>query len=273
MKSPKFHWFFLERKIKMKINKLFFGGVLIFLILINSIYSQNVQLEEKCVSPCIKVISYDNKNLGSAVIVKSFLMKDEKYSNIALSCNHVTSGKNIVVEVCGQKCKRYFATAIFEHEKNDLSVIQFVSDDKQKTAEIDLNSKLFIGDDLISVGFGLSQTPKVGWGKITTNSQTEDSFKGNYFTNIPLVMGDSGGPIYKNNKLIALSQAIRVLNWKDNLLPVPSVSVIVPLFKIVELNKQQDNKLDFVLNQEKSPPMYPHLILQMQDFDGITIKK
>lgn len=256
----------------MKKIKIFFTCILVFLILINSIYSQNFQLEEKCISPCVKVISYSSKSLGSGVIVKSHLMKDKKYSNIALSCYHVTNGKNILVEVCNEKCNKYYATAIFENEKHDFSIIQFFSNEKQKTAEIDLNSKLFIGDDLVSVGFGLSETPKVGWGKVTTNSQAEESFKGNYFTNIPLVMGDSGGPIYRNNKLVALSQAIRVLKWQNNFVPVPSVSVVLPLMKITEINKEQNNKLDFILNPNASPPMFPHLILQMQEFDGIYLK-
>ena len=256
----------------MKIYKAFFTFILGFLILINSIYSQNIQLEEKCISPCVKVISYGSKSLGSGVIVKSFLMKDNKYSNIVLSCNHVTNGKNILIELCNEKCSKYYATAIFENEKYDFSVIQFYSEEKQKIAELDIISKLFIGDDLVSVGFGLSEIPKVGWGKVTTNSQKEESFKGNYFTNIPLVMGDSGGPIYKNNKLVALSQAIRVLKWQNSIVPVPSVSVILPLMKIKEIIKEQNTNLDFILDDKSSPPMFPHLILQMQEFDSIYLK-
>lgn len=256
----------------MKIIKSFFTFFLGFLILINNSYSQNIQLEEKCISPCVKVISNGNKSLGSGVIVKSYLMKDNKYSNIILSCCHVTNGKNILIELCNEKCSKYYATAIFENEKYDFSIIQFYSEEKQKIAELDITSKLFIGDDLVSVGFGLSEKPKVGWGKVTTNSQTEESFKGNYFTNIPLVMGDSGGPIYKNNKLVALSQAIRVLKWQNSIVPVPVVSVIIPLIKIKDINKEQKNKLDFILDEKVSPPMFPHLILQMQEFDGIYLK-
>jgi cytochrome c-type biogenesis protein CcsB len=59
-------------------------------------------------------------------------MKDNKYSNIILSCHHVTNGKNILIELCNEKFSKYYATAIFENEKYDFSVIQFYSEEKQK---------------------------------------------------------------------------------------------------------------------------------------------
>jgi len=39
-----------------------------------------------------------------------------------------------------------------------------------------------------------------------------------------------------------------------------------------EINTEQKNKHDFILDEKASPPMFPHLILQMQEFDGIYLK-
>lgn len=224
--------------------------------------------------PSVKLLSYAKKSIGSGVIVKSHLMKDDGYSNIAISCCHVTKDNKLIIEVpdFNNKVKHYYGTAIYENSKYDISIIQFRTDKKLNVAELDLINEIDIDDDVISVGYGLSPLPKLGYGKVITKKHIDKSFKDTYFTNIPMVMGDSGGPVFKDNKLVAISQAIRVIEWKENLLPFPNISVILPVQVLLSLNSEESGKLDFVLKPESIPPMYPHLFLQMQEFDKILIK-
>jgi len=245
-----------------------------FLFAFNVCFARNINLENKCLLPSVRLLSYANKSIGSGVIVKSQLMKDEGYSNIVISCWHVTKDNKLIVEVpdLNNKIKHYYGTAIYENSKYDISVIQFRTDKKLNTAELDLINEIDIDDDVISVGYGLSPLPKLGYGKVITKKHIDKSFKDTFFTNIPMVMGDSGGPVFKDNKLVAISQAIRVIEWKEGLLPFPNISVVMPIQRLLNLNKDESGKLDFVLKPECTPPMFPHLFLQMQEFDKILIK-
>lgn len=251
-----------------------FVFLILFLSFLNFSFARNVDLENKCLLPSVKLLSYAKKSLGSGVIVKSCLMKDNGFSNIVITCYHVTKENKIIIEIpsLDNKNEYFYSTTIYENPQYDISIIQFRTEKKLNIAEINLKDDIHIADDLISVGYGLSALPKLGYGKVITQKQNDKSFKDTYFTNIPMVMGDSGGPVYKDNKLIAISQAIRVLEWKDSLLPFPNISVIIPIKKILQINKEESNKLKFVFDDDFSPPMYPHLFLQMQEFDKILIK-
>lgn len=258
--------------IKKILTRLVF--LFLFLFFLNFSFARNVNLENKCILPTVKLLSYAKKSIGSGVIVKSYLMKDNAYSNVVITCHHVTKENKIIIETPSleNKIEYFYATTIYENAKYDISIIQFRTEKKLIMAEIDFKNDIHIDDDLISVGYGLSALPKLGYGKVITQKQNDKSFKDTYFTNIPMVMGDSGGPVYKNNKLIAISQAIRVLEWKEDVLPYPNISVIIPIKKILEINKEESDKLKFVFDENFSPPMYPHLFLQMQEFDKILIK-
>jgi len=258
------------------IKKIVSNFVLFFLLLsiINFSFANNVNLEKKCLMPCVKLLSSSKKSIGSGVIVKSFLMKNERYSNVVVSCYHVTNNQKIIIEVPSLENKNeyFYGTAIYENQEYDISIVIFSSEKEQIKADLDLENDIVIGDDILGVGYGLSSLPKLGFGKIITQKQKEKSFKDSYFTNIPMVMGDSGGPVYKNNKLIALSQAIRVVEWQEKVLPFPNISVVIPIKKLIELNKIEKGKLDFVIKKDSQPPMFPHLFLEMQEFDNILIK-
>jgi len=251
-----------------------FGFMYLFLFVLNFLHAINIDLQNKCLLPSVKLLSYAKKSIGSGVIIKSYLMKDKSYSNIVISCNHVTKNNKIIIELTNinNKVECYYSTVIYENQINDISIIQFRTDEKQAVAEIDFKNDIFIADDIISVGYGLSNLPKLGYGKIITQKQNDKLFKGTFFTNIPMVMGDSGGPIYKDNKLIAISQAIRVIEWNETILPFPNISVIIPINKLIEINKEESGKLRFIIEEKSSPPMFPHLFLQMQEFDKILIK-
>ena len=182
-----------------------------FFFLINYTFARNINLETKCLLPSVKLLSYAKKSIGSGVIIKSFLMKDGGFSNIVISCNHVTKNNKLVVETpdLNNNVEYYFGTTIYENPSYDLAIIQFRTNKKLNCAEIDFDNEINIDDDILSVGYGLSPLPKLGYGKVITQKHVDDNFKDTYFTNIPMVMGDSGGPVFKKNKLVAISQAIR----------------------------------------------------------------
>ena len=81
---------------KILINFVF---LYLFLFVLNFLYAINIDLQNKCLLPSVKLLSYAKKSIGSGVIIKSYLMKDKSYSNIVISCNHVTKNNKIIIEL------------------------------------------------------------------------------------------------------------------------------------------------------------------------------
>lgn len=95
------------------------------------------------------------------------------------------------------------------------------------------DAKLYIGNDVIKVGCGLSEPFRIDYGKITSiDKSIGNTIKGSYRISAMTIMGDSGGPVYHENKLVGLSQAIRYAPASSPIpinIPVCQIAYVIPI--------------------------------------------
>ncbi len=225
-------------------------------------------LHNKCIYPTVMI---QGTKTGTGVIIKSVkLSKRDKcnYINYVFTCAHVlvktpariveskeekpkiVPAKYEYVIRVGvyedwsliKKIKTYPCEVIHVGITKDIALVSFVTDKKMPVADIDLNPKLYIGNEICRVGCGLGEPFRVDFGKVTSLSKSADRpiarTRNLYRTSIMTMPGDSGGPVYHQNKLIGLAQLIRSMSipsgpFRTNM-PVFHVSYVIPIKRFMD---------------------------------------
>ena len=232
-------------------------------------------LHKKCLYPTVRVHQVGVPAGGSGVIIRSEKIGEE-YHNVAITCAHVTEdcSKGVevdlfiyenwskIAEVVTYKCKIYHA-----HEDKDLSILLFTSDRQLPVADLGMDEKLYIGNDIIKIGCGLGDEPRLDFGKITSVFAKNDFAKGMklYRTNAMTIYGDSGGPVFHNNRVIGFAQAIRIMRG----LPIFHMAFIIPADRIKLLDTEANHTLGFIYNSDKKLPVLPFSILKLEGYEII----
>jgi len=248
-------------------------------------------LHTKCLYPTVLiedvVISADgtrNKRLGSGsgVIFKSQKVEDE-WHNLVLTCDHVVdleSTRNsiktrfgvdpklgIVVKVAKYKdwsrfikYEPYNAYVYSQYPEGDMALLLFKSKRKMPVAELALNQKLYIGNEILKVGCGLGDLPRVDYGRITSVNPICD-LKGCIRMSAHTIYGDSGGPVFYKGKVVGLAASLRLMDY----MPVFNMSFFQPTStRIPAWDKQEKNGLKFIW-QESQLPVIPFIELQLDE--------
>lgn len=128
--------------------------------------------------------------------------------------------------------KEYPCEVLFTDREKDTALIRFKSQSKMPVAEIDKKPALFIGNDVLKVGCGLGEPFRIDYGKITSvKNSIGNMIKGTYRISAPTIMGDSGGPVFHENKVIGVSQALR--NASFGTIPETPLKTNVPITHMV----------------------------------------
>ena len=203
------------------------------------------ELHEKCLYPT--VLLWSDTNIGTGVIVKSEKVGD-KYHNIVFTAAHV------VISAQGKATSPYtvylpkyknwsendgyfeFPTVIHRIDAaTDTAVLSFESRFPRKYAEIDWKPQLFIGNSVVRFGAGMGKEIRLDTGQISSvNYNPEPSSpQAIYRTNIFTMPGDSGGPLYHENKLVGICHGIRSRIWNVNNtkidVPIYNYSLYIPI--------------------------------------------
>lgn len=204
---------------------------------------------EKCLYPTVMVMNQTPKGVGTGVIVKS-VKKDDHFENFVLTCAHVlvpmpmeepeeqapppppnqAASATLAYPIAIRRdkyevkvrigvyenwstlvgSKDYDCKVLYTDKNKDIAIVVFDTENQNQIAEVDKDPKLYIGNDVVKVGCGLSEPFRIDHGKITSVSKSiGNMIKDTYRVSAPTVMGDSGGPVYHENKLVGLSQAVR----------------------------------------------------------------
>jgi S1-C subfamily serine protease len=210
----------------------------------------NKVLHEKCIYPSVMVLNENIKGNGSGVIVKSHKV-DDGYENYVITCAHVLSGDGkeqnfkMVVRIGIYEnwstlvgSKEYHCEVAAINKIKDIAILKFKTENSVSVAEIYNNPKIYIGDDVIRVGCGLSEPFRVDYGKITAVDKSIGSMvKNSYRVSIPTIMGDSGGPVYHEDKVIGLMQSIHTVPLGPFRTQVSHMSYVIPIQRILELEE------------------------------------
>lgn len=192
---------------------------------------------------------------GSAVIIRSELFEN-KYRNLAITCNHCLSSSKTFVNVCNYddngkvlKYDRYPAFIYLKNKRVDLAILVFESNKKLNVAKLDFNYEPIFGDNVTKIGYGLGHDASLNEGTITSPF-SNDIYIGLIRTNISVVGGDSGGALYKSRKVIGIVRAyVRDMDKHHN-----NISYFIPITSLSCFEK------DFI---NDPLPVIPFLMLKI----------
>jgi S1-C subfamily serine protease len=250
-------------------------------------------LHTKCLYPTVLVEDVvktadgtQNKCIGSGsgVIIKSKKVGKE-WHNLVLTCNHVVDleqTKNrmkfqfgvepkigVVVKVAKYKDWSHFvkynsynAYVYSQYPEGDMALLLFKSKRRMPVADLALDQKLYIGNEVMKVGCGLGDLPRVEYGRITClNPICHPHYKGSVRTSAHTIYGDSGGPVFYNNRVVGLAASIRLMSG----LPVFNISYFQPtLTRIPAWNKEEKKGIEFMYNKEAAWPVIPFIKLKLE---------
>ena len=207
-------------------------------------------LHEKCIYPTVMVLNEDILGNGSGVIVRSVKVEKE-YENYVITCAHILGEseelKNVKILIkigiyenwstlVGSK--QHSCEIVAFNKQKDIAILKFKSESVVSVADMNLKPELYIGNDVLRIGCGFGEPFRVDYGKITSLDKSVGSFiKNTYRVSIPTIMGDSGGPVYHEGKIIGIAESIRMAQIGSSSSPVPHMCYVIPLARFFELEE------------------------------------
>lgn len=236
------------------INKIFF----LFFVLVSSTYAAepDQELHYKCIYPVVRI--QNNKagtSFGSAFVIRSE-KKENCYHNVAITCQHVVEEKNNVIIKIPEyvnwstyvKNTETNGIVYFENAQNDLAVVLFKTPNALHCCEFNFEENLYIGNDVEKTGFGEHNIVRHDWGKITSVNMNIDSSDHYRFT-CPVVPGDSGGPLFYQNKVIGVVKGVASIN-SNQLFTNCGVAVKIGALKQLA---EENQEINFVVSKNDLP--------------------
>lgn len=220
------------------------------------------KLHEKCLYPTIQIINSNDKPTGTGVIVRSIKLSEKEYCNIFLTCNHVVSNEIMTIRVfqyekwSSLKGQQSFTAWFYAHHStNDMAIGYFLTPNKMPTSDIDFDAEIFIGTDIFRIGCGSGDEPRLDYGKVTSvrnKLMSVDTIRTSIFT----IPGDSGSPVFYNNKIIGIMVSIR--SSRNG--PLFNISYAIPVENFQKWSRDYNNNLDFVWKEQSVAQMPIHII-------------
>lgn len=232
-------------------------------------------LHNKCLYPTVIVKS--NEGYGSGVILRSEKIEENRYQNVAITCAHCLPSPQYRYKIGVGEYKNwshfvkwnFYPAFVFCRSQmdKDLAILIFESDKALPVAEINFNPKIYIGSKILRVGCGMGDEQRIDFGRITSlNGAIPNLFKNNYRTSVYSVPGDSGGPVYHDNKVIGIVQALRSRRSS----PISTdliygISYAIPMKRLKTLSEEINKSADFVFDHKERMPVIPFFHLKMNN--------
>lgn len=228
----------------------------------------DIALHEKCLYPTVLISNLDENEYGTAVIVRSEKIEDNLYCNVFVTANHVVKG-NTFTKIFLYNYKNwsrinnvetYRAMIYGNYEPADLAIGMFYTKKKMFTSDFDFSDDVYIGNDVFRIGCGLGYEPRLDSGKVTTLGKTYTR------TSIYTVPGDSGGPVFHNNKIIAIMRSIKTMQNDDKTVFTFAISIATPIQMLKEWSNKE-NAIEFVWDNQKELPKSPIYFIELSKYE------
>ena len=235
------------------LKKILFSCIL-FVIFNTLVISQDYT--KNCLEPVI-MLQNDSKDMtGSAVIIDCRPLEDGNYLNILFTCDHVLNANmNAITMKYDQgfvdEDKNFVIQPIYRNEPKDLAIAIFISEKFMPTASTDMENMPKIKDHVFAIGCGMGEPPRFTEGVVTnlgSKKQPYDTIQ----TNIYIVPGDSGSPLYYKNKIIGITSAIRSYTHAGKTYAANGISIFKPI-KIFKTILESD-RFKFILKHQNPYP-------------------
>ncbi len=223
------------------------------------------KLHRQCLYPTVKVVHEEGGSGGSGFIVRSEKVGEE-WRNTVLSCAHnFRSGNAYYLEIGEyedwsllKKVHKYDCKVVTTAPKYDLAVVVFTSETKMPVVEFGFDEKLYIGTKVFKFGHGFLDPCRLDRGEISWlpgSVAGKDALRTNAFT----VPGDSGGPLFKDYKVIGVVNSIRAPGGHM----MPQISYSVPIGHLKKWDEEQKSSLGWVYTTKPIPAL-PFIQLNLE---------
>jgi len=205
------------------------------------------------------VFTLGQKINGTGFVVKSVKHKDT-YRNVFITCGHNVDSSFPIQEIClgvyenwsnfvgYQKYPCYYYAT---DRTEDIAIGVFETNRPVACAELDLNEPVYIGDEIFKIGCGLNDPFRLDYGRITSVRSNVAVIRNGYRFSAFTVVGDSGGPIFRDYKVIGLTKAIRTHEDRE----FNEIAFGIPIKNIKNCSDKLDISIDFVFKEEPLPTL------------------
>jgi S1-C subfamily serine protease len=227
------------------------------------------KLHKECLYPTVYVGRADGHGSGSGVVVRSEKVEDHLYKNVFITCAHIFDAnykdyevREFIYEDWSQikGIKSFPSTFVSFDTELDLGIGVFFSDHEMPIAQLNFEPKLFIGNEIFRIGCGLGDEPRLDYGKLTSYKKLPKEV---FRTSVMTVPGDSGGPLFHENKVIGIIVSIRAMRGQ----PVFGISHAVPLKMFKKWSEANNNNLDFAWDTTKELPELQFRYLKFKEYE------
>ncbi len=157
-----------------------------------------------------------------------------------------------------KETKDCMATFYAINKDLDISIGCFYTKEEMSTAKLDMQPKIFMGNEVFKTGCGLAEEPRLDYGKITLIKKGSSP---QLRTSIMTIQGDSGGPVFHEYKVIGLIAFIKVNRHGI----LHSISFALPLERFKTWSEDSGNNLSFVWDHTKPIPKLPFYYLDFKE--------
>ena len=172
------------------------------------------------------IISTVFLNDGSSDLKKCFKIYSFflKSTDLLVKCSEFDDQGNF------EKYKNFKGVVAAIDGSNDLSIIFFLSPNQMRCVDLNQKYKPKIRDALFAVGHALGEPARFAEGKLTgvLRSETTKQIL-SYRTSINIVFGDSGGPLFYENKVVGIANSMKNADYGDTKFPVYDISFYKPI--------------------------------------------
>ncbi len=223
-------------------------------------------MHKKCLFPTIMISSKDQSQCSTGVVIRSDKVSGVWY-NVAVTCCHCADDEladyhaDIPEYDDGMRFKKWqrFKGVVYAKDaKTDLAVFLFVTPFPVDVAEVNYDAKLTIGTPISHVGCGIGGQPRFDTGAITSLSESVQPHPtAVYRTSAHTVFGDSGGPLFHQNKVVGIMQAVKITRFHGLPQVLPHISYAIPVGAIKTWDGEENNRLRFLYTTEAALPAQP----------------
>lgn len=237
--------------------------VLLTFYMVFSKFMSKKHFEHELSATCL-ITNENHSSGGTGFIVRSERSGDS-YKNVMVTCGHIAGNKPSIVLVPvykNHKLHRYLdypATFSAVSNQEDLAIMIFESSRPLPTVKLDFTTQYRIGDEVYRTGYGSMDDCRLEKGFINSISIRRPSrFVNHIRANLHTIWGDSGGPVFlENKKIIGVTSAIRVAQNARTEVALTNQTFIAPIDGLKVWNERTNNSLEFVYNSNIQLPTLP----------------
>ena len=154
-----------------------------------------------------------------------------------------------------QEFKPYPCAVIDINLEKDLALIVFNSETKLFSVDLKPNPNLSIGDDVQKIGCGGGEQPRLDKGQITSLNYDQGKLR----TNVYVIRGDSGGPLFQNYKVVGVVYALKMSQIGPFPQSLHKISTCIPIQDFIKWKNETPNLKNIFYNKEIEEVIMPNI--------------